>query len=84
MEARQLLDLFIGGDLHHENTCKVEVNEYTNLKWLIGAVNAQRIPHGDYIVYYEPILTWDDKVKVKPDYTLKDIDNNNIYLLKID
>lgn len=86
MKAKEILELFIGGDLHNENTCKVEVDNYTDLDWLIGAHDARDvvIPNGEYVVYYNPIVDYGDNVKVKPEYTFHDADGNEIYLIKIE
>ena len=86
MKAKLILDYFLLGDLHHENTCKVHVNEFTSLEWLIGAVDGRdiRLPYGEYVVYYHRVEDYNGVLRLTPDYTFHDCDNNDIYLLKID
>ena len=86
MKTRDLLELFISGSVIYENVTEVEVNEDTDLKWLVGAVDAKAgkdVTCGQYLVYYMPI--WESYNKpVTPDYTLHDEDGTDIYLLRID
>lgn len=80
------MELFISGSVICENVTKVEVNEYTDLKWLVGAVDAKAgkdVAYGQYLVYYMPIEESYNK-PVIPDYTLHDYDGGEIYLLRID
>ena len=86
MKTRDLLELFISGSVIYENVTKVEVNEYTDLKWLVGAVDAkvgEDVAYGQYLVYYMPIEESYSK-PITPDYTLHDCDGGEIYLLRID
>lgn len=84
MKARKILDLFIEGSITHEEISKIEVNNYTDLNWLIGAVDGLDVPSGEYVVYYKPITNIYDEVYCKPDYIVHDEDGDEIYLLKIE
>ena len=86
MKTRDLLELFISGSVIYENVTKVEIDEYTDLKFLLGVVDAkagQDVTYGQYLVYYMPIEESYNK-PVQPDYTLHDEDGTAIYLLRID
>lgn len=89
MKQYDILDLFITGELIHENVSKVEVNEYTeSMKWLVGAIDdvkpGKDIPFGEYLVYYSPAELNDGSGCVKPDYTLHDEYDGEIYMIRID
>lgn len=83
MKKSDLLELFISGQVIYENVTKVTVDDETDMKWLVGAVDGKDVAHGTYLVYYMPIEKSYGET-VKPDYTLHDEDGTEIFMLRMD
>jgi len=83
MRKSDLLELFISGEIIHENVTKVTVDKETDMKWLVGSVDGKNVEHDTYLVYYMPIEDGHGQT-IKPDYILHDEDGAEIFMLRID
>ena len=89
MKSREILNLYMLGDLNAENTSLLTVDEtfYDNfdLHWAIGAVDNVRVPVGEYVVAYETQFNAiESATMVNADYKLHDEFGNYIYLIRIE
>ena len=78
MKAIQILYYFVETVFDGETTNLINLNEYNDLRIMIGAVDGQSVPRGTYLVYYE------ETKMVIPDFILHDDEDNEIYLLKVE
>lgn len=83
MKKSDILEMFIKGKIIYKNVRKVTVDEYTDMKWAVGAVDGNVVRHGTYLAYYMQIED-SHGVPVTPDYTLHDEEGMEIFLLRID
>ena len=83
MKQKDLLELFISGAVIYENVSRVKVYDDTDMKMAVGAVDAQDVKPGDYLVYYQPIEKSYEEY-VTPEYTLHDEDGGELYMLRIE
>lgn len=78
MKAIQILYYFVETVFDGESSNLIYLNEYNDLRTMIGAVDGGGVPRGTYFVYYE------ETKRAIPDYILHDEEGNPIYLIKIE
>lgn len=85
MKIREILNNYMSGYFHHENTSNIKVGVGERVGWLLSLEESVELPVGEYIVWYSKIYRYaDDELAVTPEYTFKDVFGNELYLVRIE